>query len=251
MSAGLAGFVEYPTQELTSGILPIAALNNLTAVTPPGACIRPGQGFDGFNSATVKDQMVSDKMISNRQAADGKTIGQVKAASAATVSWPPAILMTRQAAGCTWPLKMNVTQQALCSCTGASARCGPTPPTGSPCDLCCHQPRDLILLAAPCAALLQCMYNGANFVGKTWTLRVTLPVYVMAVQSVMGEQRPGPHGVQAGRAWRSSSRGWAWGQQQLWPPPCALCCQRSHSAPSRKQLQPGTSSRHMHLRKDA
>ncbi|KAF8067363.1 LIMR family protein [Scenedesmus sp. PABB004] len=84
---GLAGYVEYPVQELTSGLLPLDALQRLASFDT--RCIVPGQGFAGFAAA-------------------------------------------------------NATRTTACDAVGGS------------------------------------------FVAKTWTLRVSLAVYIMAVQSVMG-----------------------------------------------------------------
>jgi hypothetical protein len=51
MPAGLAGYVEYPTQELVSGMLSLDQLPQLSTVQ--GRCILPGQGFAGFSSANI------------------------------------------------------------------------------------------------------------------------------------------------------------------------------------------------------
>ncbi len=52
--AGLAGYVEYPTQELVSGLLPLDALGQLGNEPYASAtCITPGQGFAGFNASTI------------------------------------------------------------------------------------------------------------------------------------------------------------------------------------------------------
>ncbi|WIA33236.1 hypothetical protein OEZ86_006379 [Tetradesmus obliquus] len=48
---GLAGYVEYPTQELLSGMLPLEQLPQLPNTT--GRCILPGQGFAGFSAANI------------------------------------------------------------------------------------------------------------------------------------------------------------------------------------------------------
>lgn len=55
-TAGLAGYVEYPTQELVSGLLPLTDIasmaSNLSTI-----CVKPGQGL--FNTTmTVRDSMV-------------------------------------------------------------------------------------------------------------------------------------------------------------------------------------------------
>jgi hypothetical protein len=53
---GLAGYVEYPTQELVSGLYPLSEVPNMAALTTK--CIKPGQGL--YNStSTVRDSMVS------------------------------------------------------------------------------------------------------------------------------------------------------------------------------------------------
>jgi hypothetical protein len=49
---GLAGFVEYPTQELVSGLLPLdqlALLPNYTATD----CVKPGMGLAGYNATNA------------------------------------------------------------------------------------------------------------------------------------------------------------------------------------------------------
>jgi hypothetical protein len=55
---GLAGYVEYPTQQLTSGLLPLGDLPSLGS-SPKTTCIKPGQGLPGFNSTAILDGMVS------------------------------------------------------------------------------------------------------------------------------------------------------------------------------------------------
>jgi len=58
VDAGLAGYVEYPTQELVSGLLPLTDMAGLSTLST--SCIKPGQGLPGFNSTTpVRDSMVS------------------------------------------------------------------------------------------------------------------------------------------------------------------------------------------------
>lgn len=53
---GLAGYVEYPTQELVSGLLPLTDMAGLSTLST--SCIKPGQGLPGFNSTTpVRDSM--------------------------------------------------------------------------------------------------------------------------------------------------------------------------------------------------
>jgi hypothetical protein len=55
-AAGLAGYVEYPTQELVSGLMPLSDMGNMTTLTTK--CIKPGQSvFSSIN--TVRDSMVS------------------------------------------------------------------------------------------------------------------------------------------------------------------------------------------------
>ncbi|KIZ02019.1 hypothetical protein MNEG_5943 [Monoraphidium neglectum] len=85
---GLAGFVEYPTQELVSGLLPLDQLPLLANYTGTD-CIKPGMGLAGYNAT-------------------------------------------------------NKIPGGLCD------------------------------------------GYGANYAIKTWTLRVSLPVYIMAIQSVFG-----------------------------------------------------------------
>jgi hypothetical protein len=54
--AGLAGYVEYPTQELVSGLYPLSEVPNMSTLSTN--CIKPGQG--SYNSTTtVRDNMVS------------------------------------------------------------------------------------------------------------------------------------------------------------------------------------------------
>lgn len=59
-TAGLAGYVEYPTQELTSGLYPIGEMGNLTSLAT--TCIKPGQAL--FETTTaVRDTMVSHNAV--------------------------------------------------------------------------------------------------------------------------------------------------------------------------------------------
>jgi len=46
---GLAGYVEYPTQELVSGLLPLDQLQLLPNYTNTD-CIKPGMGLAGYNA---------------------------------------------------------------------------------------------------------------------------------------------------------------------------------------------------------
>jgi hypothetical protein len=57
-SAGLAGYVEYPTQELVSGLMPLNELQSINNL--PTACLKPGQGLAGFNSTAIRDGMVRE-----------------------------------------------------------------------------------------------------------------------------------------------------------------------------------------------
>jgi hypothetical protein len=49
---GLAGFVEYPTQELVSGLLPLDQLQLLSNYTGTD-CIKPGMGLPGYNATNT------------------------------------------------------------------------------------------------------------------------------------------------------------------------------------------------------
>jgi hypothetical protein len=57
---GLAGYVDYPTQELVSGLLPLDDLGALASAAYNGsACIRPGMGLPGLNaSAPISGSLV-------------------------------------------------------------------------------------------------------------------------------------------------------------------------------------------------
>jgi hypothetical protein len=54
--AGLAGYVEYPTQELVSGLMPLDTVQNLTSLST--SCIKPGQGLYNTTSTSIRDHMV-------------------------------------------------------------------------------------------------------------------------------------------------------------------------------------------------
>ncbi len=70
--AGLNGYVEYPTQQLNSGLAP---LSELSAVAPGSrtVCLKPGQFLDGANPALIKDQLVRVARCAARRAA-GSTL---------------------------------------------------------------------------------------------------------------------------------------------------------------------------------
>lgn len=57
-ATGLAGFVQYPTQQLVSGLAPLSQINSISNMTT--VCIKPGQALPDFTGEKlIRDQQAS------------------------------------------------------------------------------------------------------------------------------------------------------------------------------------------------
>jgi hypothetical protein len=199
---GLAGFVEYPTQELVSGLLPIdqlASLSNRSA----SDCIKPGEGLPGFN-ATNK---ISGGLVGGGGGGGGRDwgLGGGPAVRGRRASLAGSVPRGRHASvgnACCRPEEAGRGSRVVGGARTVAERVGSGAEGAPP--------------PAP-----QCDGYGAGFTLKTWTLRVSLPVYIMAIQSVFGEG--------AGRApGRSACRGLCFGPCTKRPPhPHARACEHA------------------------
>lgn len=175
MAAGLWGFVEYPTQQLTSGLAPIGDITNSTNIATN--CIKPGAALPGFNNTKLircaglrcprHQHRVHPALGAGGRAAWSLGFQGVD-------TW--AHTSARRPLRCPHPVAGQplVNACALVRTPRASAALRPR--------LHCHPCRDF-----------QCSAYSDTFVSQTWTLRVSLAVYVMALQSVMGEPGSGLH----------------------------------------------------------